>query len=502
MKKMMIKVFAVALAICCTVATSASTGVAGAYAYSNSSSHVKDVRSSTYATVTLARKSISKYPSSKIYFPYFFYTGPVASDTPAASEAPSTSESDASTPVESATPSPSATPTPEESATPSPSATPTPEESATPSPSTTPTPDESATPSPSATPTPEESVSPSPAPSTEPSPSPTPTPTAEVSILDEDGWYTIDNETFGISDSGSDARANTDGINAALQWASESGYNKVKLASGFYLVECRQLNRYGLPDDGILIPSDMTLDLGDAVLQLAPNSATCYNIIAFSAVSNAAVLNGTLIGDRDEHSYTSGSSHEFGFGIGVNASSDILISGVKIQDTTGDGIILRGNGKSLSQGMIASSSVNVSYCDISNCRRNGISVVNAIDCVLSNNVIHDINGTAPQYGIDVEIEQDCSADNLQIFENTIYGCVTGAICANNGSNYDIYSNTCIGNNILAVKSSDVSITGNTMQGNTCIRVYTYATNVTVKDNVLAKDCWVCLDAEKIVYFGE
>ncbi len=94
--------------------------------------------------------------------------------------------------------------------------------------------------------------------------------------------------------------------------------------------------------------------------------------------------------------------------------------------------------------MIASSSVNVTIAIYQICRRNGISVVNAIDCVLSNNVIHDINGTAPQYGIDVEIEQDCSADNLQIFENTIYGCVTGAICANNGSNYDIYSNTCIG----------------------------------------------------------
>jgi hypothetical protein len=55
-------------------------------------------------------------------------------------------------------------------------------------------------------------------------------------------------------------------------------------------VECRQLNRYGLPDDGILIPSDLTLDLGDAVLQLAPNSATCDKHHRILTVSNAAVL--------------------------------------------------------------------------------------------------------------------------------------------------------------------------------------------------------------------
>jgi hypothetical protein len=45
-----------------------------------------------------------------------------------------------------------------------------------------------------------------------------------------------------------------------------------------------------------------------------------------------------LIGDRYEHNYAGGSSHEFGFGITVYASENIGIDGVTICKTTGDAL--------------------------------------------------------------------------------------------------------------------------------------------------------------------
>lgn len=299
-------------------------------------------------------------------------------------------------------------------------------------------------------------------------------------------WTVIDNARFGIDSAGKDARKTTDGINEALRWASASGLNKVRLSPGTYLIRCEWSSPYTMPDDGIQVPSGMTLNLEGATLKIEPNGSPNYCIIAIAGKSGVSVLGGTLIGDRDSHDYDTGSAlgtHEWGFGIAVAASTDVLIQDVTIRDTTGDGIILEGSYKPLSEGGKLSKNVHVYDCGIMNCRRQGISVVGAVDSNLAGNRIAGIRGTLPEFGIDVEPELDYRVDNVRIYDNTIRDCAGGAVNCHGGSGYEVYANRCIGSSIIAVECSDVSIYGNYIESS-MIRVFRQAENVQVYDNQL------------------
>ena len=298
-------------------------------------------------------------------------------------------------------------------------------------------------------------------------------------------WYTVENERFDIDSTGRHARATTDGINAALNWAEQQGYEYIRFEKGVYMIQCNWRDRFKAPTDGILVPSGLTLDLGDATFMMEPNSYPEYAVFSIVNASDVRILGGTLVGDIDEHVYapsTASPTHEFGFGICISASRNVLIQGVTIRDMTGDGIILEGSYAALADGGMLSSEVRILGCDISNCRRQGISVIGAENSEIAYNRIYDIKGTAPQFGIDVEPELDYIVDNLKVHHNVIAGCAGGAISCHSGSNYQVYANACLGH-IIAVHSSDVSIHGNTVNSG-MIHVYTGADNIEVYDNLL------------------
>ena len=307
-----------------------------------------------------------------------------------------------------------------------------------------------------------------------------------------DGWYIIENDRFGINSAGQYASATTDGINEALTWASENGYTKVRLTSGTYLIQCKWFSPFVSPYDGVLVPSNMVLDLRGATLVMESNSQPGSCIIALTQVSNTIIIGGTLIGDRYTHNYTTDiaeSTHEWGFGINISACTNVLICGVTIKETTGDGIIIGGSYRPLSSGGKMGSDVRIINCEISNCRRLGISVVAGSDITIAGNEIYGISGTVPQYGIDIEPTADYTINNLHIYNNLIYDCTTGAICCHGGENYQVFSNTCIGNNILAVACSNVDIYNNYIETSE-IKVFRGCTDVQVYDNNLDSSSWI------------
>lgn len=297
-------------------------------------------------------------------------------------------------------------------------------------------------------------------------------------------WYTIDNAAFSISSSGADARATTDGINEALLWAKDNGYSYVRFQPGTYTIQCLWDNRFSAPDDGILIPSGLTLDLGASTFILERSASPCYCIFAVVDKSDIRILGGTLIGDRQNHIYSFSAdspTHEYGFGISVCASRDITIQDVVIRDTTGDGIIIQGSYIAISDGGLNSSGVRVYSCDISGCRRQGISVVGAQNSEIAQNTIYNISGTAPEYGIDVEPEFDHPVSGLKVYLNNIYGCAGGSISCHNGSGYFVFANTCRQGNISAVKCSKVEIYDNLIYSG-LIRIYLQAADTHVYNN--------------------
>jgi hypothetical protein len=302
--------------------------------------------------------------------------------------------------------------------------------------------------------------------------------------------YMIDLAKFDIPDSDNYkdrdvAIATTRGINKALNYAKENGYTAVRFPNRQYAVisEWQEWGWTTVPEHdlkGIVVPSDMTLELGEAVFRLFPNSQVTYSLFFLYGIENVTINGGHLIGDRYEHDYsiseTFGSdSHEWGFGFNIASSKHITINGSKVEQMSGDAVIIN----SYSPSEVASNdSVRIIHCELFDCRRQGISLIEGDNSELSHNHIYNItNGTPPMCGIDIEVEAayGCVGNYTRIHHNLIENVEGGAIVCHTGDYIDVYENT-VYKLIATVNSRYVKIYRNILY-NTWIEIYNpdYAT---------------------------
>ena len=112
----------------------------------------------------------------------------------------------------------------------------------------------------------------------------------------------VDPKRFGlvydVADEAS-AKANSAGLQAALDFAGSNEMNRVVLEKGKTL--------FIEPRDGIHMVSGVTFDLNGSELRLRPNDYPSYAALLFASrkgaarpVENAAIVNGTITGERDE----------------------------------------------------------------------------------------------------------------------------------------------------------------------------------------------------------
>ena len=93
--------------------------------------------------------------------------------------------------------------------------------------------------------------------------------------------------------------------------------------------------------------SNITFELDkDAVLQKETNNKNGYTLLQIGpGVHDVTLKGGTYKGDKDTHDYSSGGTHEGGYGIVTSGASDIMIDDIKATDFTGDGLAVGGMGK-------------------------------------------------------------------------------------------------------------------------------------------------------------
>lgn len=155
---------------------------------------------------------------------------------------------------------------------------------------------------------------------------------------------------------------------------------------------------------------NITIKGNNAIIELANNAYPHYNILAFTDCKNFNVYDLELVGDRAEHDYSGGGTHEFGYGIFVKTDYTSLqttlncygsIHNVKIHDMTGDGIVTK-NG-------LATGTIEIVDCEIYKNRRQGISILDSDQIIIRDTYIHEIGltqdgvaGTSPTSGIDIE----------------------------------------------------------------------------------------------------
>lgn len=222
----------------------------------------------------------------------------------------------------------------------------------------------------------------------------------------------INNEYFGIDKYGNNPSETRKGINNAIVYAKENGINNIKLENGIYIIDNEKIDDY---QKGIILQSNINIDLNGSIIKIVANDKTNYGVLSVFNVKNVSIFNGTIIGERNEHTYVGNTTHEWGMGVDIRGSENIDVYNLEIYNTTGDAIYVN----DLED--ISSKNINISNCNLYECRRQGISIIAGENIKIYNNEIHNINGTIPQSGIDLEKNKEEQIINdIFIYENKFY----------------------------------------------------------------------------------
>lgn len=167
------------------------------------------------------------------------------------------------------------------------------------------------------------------------------------------------------------------------------------------------------PDFPVLINSEgLKLVSGNRVffrnnskIVMKPNNKVGYAIFWIQSVSNVSLINANMIGDRDNHLDSKG---QWGMGIRIIDSKNVLIQNPSIKNCWGDGIYF---GDDLNNDIV-NDNVLVYNAKIDRSRRNGITITSGRNINIVNAKITNSNGVMPMSGLDIEPN-----DNRNILHN-------------------------------------------------------------------------------------
>lgn len=265
----------------------------------------------------------------------------------------------------------------------------------------------------------------------------------------------------------------------AINVCFASGATNIFIPSGTYLVDAHHAG-WGHETEGGLRPtSNSVITLApDAIIKCSTSPTDFYNILHFYNVENVIVQGGKIIGDKATHVKISQPTYEFGHGIGIQNSTNIVVRDMEISDCIGDGVIFNYSGNH---------NVTLDNLTIHDCRRQGISLVSGDGIVISNCEIYDINGTDPQAGIDIEPDGERSVTNVVVDTCNIHDTVGASIIVTGVSNVidQIHINGCLLDYALFLGGSNV-----TMDGGKSTRVCVKSDNTPIISTCSIEEIWL------------
>lgn len=176
-------------------------------------------------------------------------------------------------------------------------------------------------------------------------------------------------------------------IQEAIDYVSNKGGGVVNFPKGKYLIDAVK---------SIQLRDNITLKFkSGSTLKALPNNAAGYEILRIHDVKSVAILGKVkIVGERNEHL---GNTGEWGMGISIKGAENVRVEYSLIQDCWGDGLYI---GKTEKKNF--SKNITIKNVEFQNNRRQGISVISAINLSIINPVISNTNGTKPASGIDLE----------------------------------------------------------------------------------------------------
>lgn len=184
---------------------------------------------------------------------------------------------------------------------------------------------------------------------------------------------------------------------AAIQSAIDSSNTTVVIPPGTYLIEgWKTGSAPDFPLGGVSLKSNMTLVLQKgATLKIKPTDKDNYCGIRLTNIENVHIYGGgKILGERDAHT---GSTGQFGFGIAVIGSDNVLIESVEASKCWGDGFYI-----GVGTDYLPSRNVTLSNCLADSNRRQGCSVTGGVNIQFKGGYFQNTNGQLPATGIDIE----------------------------------------------------------------------------------------------------
>jgi parallel beta-helix repeat protein len=152
--------------------------------------------------------------------------------------------------------------------------------------------------------------------------------------------------------------------------------------------------RAGEGSGGLQPPDATLLDLNGATLKALPVSAGHYSVIGLLKRKHVWIRNGVIQGERQNHT---GRGGEWGFGISIIGSSEVLVDSITVQDAWGDGVYTASHADGTHCQHIVLNNIHA-Y----NNRRQGVSIIDGVGLRVFNSVFEKTNGTLPESGVDIE----------------------------------------------------------------------------------------------------
>lgn len=145
----------------------------------------------------------------------------------------------------------------------------------------------------------------------------------------------------------------------------------------------------------LVVPSNSHFIFDPQTILKAKTGYTANEVLlAITAVSNVVIDGNNATIQMIKSEYTSGEQRH---GIRIVSSSNVTINDLRVIDTGGDGFYL-----GTSDVVTPSRRITLNSCRTYNTRRNGLSIVSATDVWVNGGDYSFSNGTAPEWGIDIE----------------------------------------------------------------------------------------------------
>ena len=250
-----------------------------------------------------------------------------------------------------------------------------------------------------------------------------------------------------------------------------------KIPSGTFYID---VNGTTGANRGLIVPSNINIVMNhDTVLKAIPTDKPVHTILSIVSVENVSITGGNIIGERYEHTGTTG---EHGMGINILHSVNVTIDNVNIEDCWGDCIYIGGNNWGVNSDTFPKK-ITIKNCTLNNSRRQGLSMTLGDGVIIENCRITNINGTAPEYGIDIETNDSTKPCKNVMIKNCYFNgsAAGGFVIGSNAENIAVDSCIFDGDNVNINKSLLSSVTNCTFT-NTSVDIRS-SSGVNISSNV-------------------